>query len=184
MRRGSRPARKPVRAEAGFTLLEASLVVLLLGLVAAGLLPLVTTAGQVYGDAWRRQHMVRNGRTALDQMSRELRAAVQLYEVSNARLRFDTDAGDAGVREVEYVLQNGYLLYGRPPEPPEPLAGPFRSLQARCFDRTGSVVDCAAELASVRQVELELTAVDPEPDPVRGGLPDLTLLARVVVRSP
>jgi len=161
--------------EAGLTLLEVLAVLLLLGLVTAAALPLLTVAEASYADAHRRQEMVRNLQVAADFLGRHLRAAGTLWELSDGRLRFDA---------VEFFLDDasGDLMFrGSAAEPASFLAGPFRSMRVACLDQLGNPVDCGADLSAVRQVELQLTARDPDPG---GGapLPDLTVTVWVVLR--
>jgi prepilin-type N-terminal cleavage/methylation domain-containing protein len=169
--------------QAGFTLLEVAVVALLLSLVAAGVMPLLVTGDQAYQEAWRRQEMLRNARVALDQIGREFQRASAVLQASGGVLRLQVVA-EAGEETVEFVLQpDGDLTYRLGAGPPQPLAGPFSGFQLRCFDAAGSEVLCSTP-ASVRQVEVQLDAADPEPDPVRGALPALHVTARVARRVP
>lgn len=167
--------------EAGLTLLEVLAVLLLLGLVTAAALPLLTVAEASYADAHRRQEMVRNLQVAADFLGRHLRAAGTLWELSDGRLRFDVGSPPV---PVEFFLDDasGDLMFrGSAAEPASFLAGPFRSMRVACLDQLGNPVDCGADLSAVRQVELQLTARDPDPG---GGapLPDLTVTVWVVLR--
>jgi hypothetical protein len=167
--------------EAGLTLLEVLAVLLLLGLVTAAALPLLAVAEASYADAHRRQEMVRNAQVAVEFLGRYLRAAGTLYEVSDGRLRFDVGSPPV---PVEFFLDDatGDLMFrGSSGEPASFLAGPFRSMQVACFDQAGDPVDCRADLPAVRQVDLRLTARDPDPG---AGAPvsDLTVTVRVVLR--
>ncbi len=167
--------------EAGLTLLEVLAVLLLLGLVTAAALPLLTVAEASYADAHRRQEMVRNAQVAAEFLGKSMRAAGTLYEVSDGRLRFDVGSPPV---PVEFFLDDatGDLMFrGSSGEPASFLAGPFRSMQVACFDEAGDPVDCRADLPAVRQVDLRLTARDPDPG---AGAPvsDLTVTVRVVLR--
>jgi type II secretory pathway pseudopilin PulG len=59
-----------------------------------------------------------------------------------------------------------------------PLAGPFRAMAVRCFDRAGSVVTCATASA-VKSVEVTLTAMDPT-----GEVADVVVTARAYRQAP
>lgn len=109
--------RRDCGSAGGFTLLEAVVVLLLLSLVVAGVLPLLTTGDQVYGEARRSQGMLRNANVAVEHMVRDLRAAVALREAADGVLRLELprvqEAGKNGVaRVVEYRLAaDGHLTY-------------------------------------------------------------------------
>ena len=117
MTRGSPRGRKGSRSAGGFTLLEAVVVLLLMSLVVAGVLPLLTTGEQVYGEVRRSQDMLRNARVAMDQMTRDLRAAVALREAGDGLLRLTLPRAEehgkhALDRLVEYRLAaDGHLTY-------------------------------------------------------------------------
>ncbi len=113
MRRRWRPG-PDLYGAGGFTLLEAVVVLLLLSLVVAGVLPLLTTGDLAYEGVRRRQEMLRNARVALDQITRELRAAQALRQVADGLLRFDVVAEDGNTPTVEYALEaGGDLTYRR-----------------------------------------------------------------------
>ncbi len=99
------------------------MVLLLLSLVVAGVLPLLTTGDQVYGEARRSQGMLRNARVAVEHMVRDLRAAVALREATDGVLRLELprpqekelppeQRKNALARVVEYQLApDGHLTY-------------------------------------------------------------------------
>lgn len=111
MRRGSPRGGSP-GAASGFTLLEVVVVLLLVSLVVAGVLPLLTTGEQGYGEVRRSQDMLGNARVALDQMTRDLRAAVAVRQATDGLLRVELPRAqehgkDALARVVEYRLDGG-----------------------------------------------------------------------------
>lgn len=107
----------PHGRNSGFTFLEVVVALLLLSLVVAGVLPLLTTGGQVYEEVRRSHDMLRNARVAMDQMIRDLRAAVALREAGDGLLRVELPRAqeygkDALARVVEYQLAtDGHLMY-------------------------------------------------------------------------
>lgn len=117
MRRGSPPVRDGGhRGPSGFAVLELVVALLLLSVVVAGVAPLLTAGDQAYQETWRRQEMLRNVRTALDQMARQLRAAVAVREARDGLLRFDVATEDGEASTVEYALDpsTGLVEYRRP----------------------------------------------------------------------
>lgn len=156
---------------------------LLLGLVVAGLLPLLATSDEAYQEAWRRQEMVRNVQLVLDQLARDFARASAVQQAWGGTLRLEVPT-EGRFQVVEFALQpGGDLAYRVDDSLPQPLAGPFASFQLRCFDSAGSWVPCG-DVASVRQVEVELEATDPDPDPVRGPVPSVQVTARAARRVP
>jgi type II secretory pathway pseudopilin PulG len=107
MRRSHR-GREPRPAEAGLTLIEVLVAVLLLGLVVGGLLPLLTGGTQGSAAVGRRQAMIQNARVALDKLVREMRAAESLRIVSPGLIAFTLFWGDGTGAEptVEYSLDS------------------------------------------------------------------------------
>lgn len=163
-------------------MLEATLALLLLSLLVAGLMPLVTLGDQAYQEGWRRQEMLRNARQALDQMMRDFQAATGLVHASAGVLRFEVGT-DTGVRTVEYALQpNGDLTYRVDGGAAQPLAGPFESFRVTCYDEQGTLLQGCSPENQVRQVELHLEASDPQPDPIVGRISSLQVSTRVARR--
>jgi type II secretory pathway pseudopilin PulG len=169
--------------EAGFTLLEAALVLLVVSLLVAGVMPMFALGDEAYQEAWRRQEMLRNARVALDQLAADFARASAVHQATSGTLRFEV-VTQTGLQAVEFTLQpGGDLTYRVGNGPAQPLAGPFAALDVRCLDGAGVLVDCS-DLPRVRQLELRLEAADPQPDPVRGPVPNLRVTTRLTRRLP
>ncbi len=157
-------------------------MLLVLGVVVAGVLPLVTAGDESYEEARRGQEMLRNVRVALGWMARDVRPSVAAeWDVSARALRLQVERGTSTER-VEYALQGQDLVYRRGSEPPSVLGGPFSRFDVRCFDGHDNPVACSDP--GTRQLELELEAVDPDTDPVRGPVDPLRVVSRVARRVP
>ncbi|MCS7235194.1 MAG: hypothetical protein RMM30_04365 [Armatimonadota bacterium] len=163
--------------------METAVVVLLLSLVVAGVVPLLALGEEAYQEAWRRQEMLRNTRVALDRLAADFARASAVHQAASARLRFEV-VTQTGPQTVEFaLLPDGDLTYRVGSSPAQPLAGPFAAVDVRCLDGAGVSVDCS-DLPRVRQLELQLEAADPQPDPVRGPVPNLRVTTRVARRLP
>ncbi|MDR7428018.1 MAG: hypothetical protein QN209_05315 [Armatimonadota bacterium] len=101
--------------EAGLSLVEVLLAVLLLSLVVGGLLPLLGGAEGSYQETRRRQELVQNARVALDLLLRQVRAAESFRVISPGLIRLTLFWGDGSgaMPTVEYVLDGtgGELSY-------------------------------------------------------------------------
>lgn len=106
--RRSRRGRSPRPGEAGLTLIEVLVAIVLLGVVVGGLLPLLTIGTQSSTAVSRRQAMIQSARTALDKLVREMRGAESLRIISPDLLEFTLFWGDGtGARPtVEYSLDS------------------------------------------------------------------------------
>ncbi len=108
MMRRSRRALRPLPADAGLTLVEALVAVLLLALVVGGLLPLLTSGSQGSNTVKGRQPMIQNAREALDKLVREMRAAESFRTIAPGHIVFTLFWGDGTGAEptVEYSLNS------------------------------------------------------------------------------
>ncbi len=108
MMRRSPHAHRPPAADAGLTLVEVLVTILLLALVVGSLLPLLTSGQQGSDYVRRRQPMIQNARVALDKLVRELRAAESFRMIAPGHLQLTLFWGDgtgAGPT-VEYSLNS------------------------------------------------------------------------------
>jgi hypothetical protein len=87
-------------------LVEVLVTVLLLAMVVGALLPLLTSGQQGFDYARRRQAMTRAGRTALDKLVRETRAAASFRTLAPGQISFTLQWGDGTGAEptVQYSL--------------------------------------------------------------------------------
>ncbi len=90
----------------GFVLVEVLVTVLLLAMVVGALLPVLVIGQQGLDYAGRRLGMIRAGRTALDKLVREMRAAASLRTLAPGQIIFTMQWGDGTGAEptVEYSL--------------------------------------------------------------------------------
>jgi type II secretory pathway pseudopilin PulG len=107
-RSGGSPARtgRLRGGQAGLTLIEMLVTVLLLAMVVGALLPLLTSGQQGSDYDRRRMSMVRNGRIALDKLIREMRAAESFRTLAAGQIRFTLPWGDGtgAAPTAEYAL--------------------------------------------------------------------------------
>jgi type II secretory pathway pseudopilin PulG len=99
--------RKACRLQArGYVLVEVLVTVLLLAMVVGALLPLLTSGQQGFDYASRRLAMTRAGRTALDKLVREMRAAASFRTLGPGQVSFTMQWGDGTGAQptVEYSL--------------------------------------------------------------------------------
>jgi MSHA biogenesis protein MshO len=75
--------------EAGFTLIELILVIVLIGITAGSTAMLVLQGTQSYADLIERKESLHNARLAMERISREVRQASNASTVSASRLRIN-----------------------------------------------------------------------------------------------
>lgn len=75
--------------EAGFTLIELILVIVLIGITAGSTAMLVLQGTQSYADLIERKESLHNARLAMERISREVRQATNASTVSASRLRIN-----------------------------------------------------------------------------------------------
>jgi Tfp pilus assembly protein PilV len=99
---------RPRPWDAGLTLVEVLVAVLLLALVVGGLLPLLTSGSQGSTYVNRRQSMMQNARVALDKLIREMRAAESFRILSSGLIEFTLSFGDGTGAQptVQYSLDS------------------------------------------------------------------------------
>ncbi|HLW58356.1 MAG TPA: hypothetical protein VKV57_00355 [bacterium] len=100
------PRGRSLPRDAGATLAELLVVVMLLALIVGALYPLLYSGQQAQGYAGRRQELIQSGRVALDKLLRELRAAESFRTLTPGDISFTLNWGDGSdaAPTVEYAL--------------------------------------------------------------------------------
>ncbi len=98
--------RRRLAGDAGISLLEVLVTVLLLAMVVGAFLPLLTSGQQGYDYGRKRQAMIQTGRVALDKLIREMRAAESFRTLASGQIVFTLDWGDSTGAQptVQYSL--------------------------------------------------------------------------------
>jgi len=98
--------RRRLAGDAGISLLEVLVTVLLLAMVVGGFLPLLTSGQQGYDYGRKRQAMIQTGRVALDKLIREMRAAESFRTLASGQIVFTLLWGDGTGAQptVQYSL--------------------------------------------------------------------------------
>lgn len=90
-------ARRGYSQQAGFTLVELVMVIVLLGVAGVGVSSLLTSGVQAYVDIARRDDLTQQGRYAVERMTRELRNALP------GSVRVSSSGGANAVQCLEFV---------------------------------------------------------------------------------
>ncbi|HKV44386.1 MAG TPA: hypothetical protein VJT32_06885 [bacterium] len=100
------PRGRSLPRDAGATLAELLVVVMLLALIVGALYPLLWSGQQAQGYAGHRQALIQSGRVALDKLLRELRAAESFRTLAPGDISFTLEWGDGSdaAPTVEYAL--------------------------------------------------------------------------------
>ncbi len=161
-----RNSKKKLYRTAGFTLLEAILVIAILSVIVGAVAPLFRTSVLGWEARDRRLELFQIARIAMDKMVREMKTSVEFSTV----LSDEVDFLDGNGNSVEFKL-DGNILERNGDE----LASPVSALTFTYYDREGDTTTAAADVYSAK---IALTISDAE-----GKTGSVTMTSRAVVRE-
>ncbi|MBN1793366.1 MAG: type II secretion system protein [Candidatus Omnitrophica bacterium] len=160
------------RRRNGFTLIEAVAVIALVGVIAAGLAPIIIAVVDVWELVSFREERGAEARIAIDWMKREMRETKDTSSILTAdtsEFRFY----DAADNDIRYHISGGSLYRNN-----NILAGNIQSLAFRYYNSSNTQLSTpvsAALRSAIRRIEIDLT--------ISAGRENLTLSSGIYLRN-
>ena len=135
--------------QAGFTLIELTVVLLLTGVLVAAVTPFVFTNAGAFIRIRGAKQLAQGARVGLIRMSEELRRATSITNSGSDMIRFTFQEPDGTNRNIIYEYQGEYLTRGDD----QAIIAAVQGFHLTYYDGSGSVT---TNTASIRLIQIEI----------------------------